>query len=40
MKKGDVKVEEEDGWVLQISEERSRELEKKNDTWRWVGKEN
>ncbi|KAK1299366.1 18.2 kDa class I heat shock protein [Acorus calamus] len=36
MKKEEVKVEVEDGRVLQISGERSREKEEKNDTWHRV----
>lgn len=33
LKKEEVKVEMEEGWVLQISGEKSREKEEKNDTW-------
>ncbi|KAL2529752.1 17.6 kDa class I heat shock protein 3 [Forsythia ovata] len=33
LKKEEVKVEVEDGNILQISGERSREKEEKNDTW-------
>nr|AKP06197.1 small heat shock protein 2 [Eriobotrya japonica] len=36
IKKEEVKVEVEDGRVLQISGERSREQEEKNDTWHRV----
>ncbi|KAK1321581.1 17.3 kDa class I heat shock protein [Acorus calamus] len=36
LKKEEVKVEVEDGRVLQISGERSREKEEKNDTWHRV----
>ncbi|XP_074308185.1 17.4 kDa class I heat shock protein-like [Silene latifolia] len=36
LKKEEVKVEVEDGKVLQISGERSRENEEKNDTWHRV----
>ncbi|PWA45859.1 class I low-molecular-weight heat-shock protein [Artemisia annua] len=36
LKKEEVKVEVEDGKVLQISGERSRENEEKNDTWHSV----
>ncbi|KAG8390086.1 hypothetical protein BUALT_Bualt01G0046900 [Buddleja alternifolia] len=36
LKKEEVKVEVEDGSVLQISGERSREKEEKNDTWHRV----
>ncbi|KAK9683424.1 hypothetical protein RND81_10G140100 [Saponaria officinalis] len=36
VKKEEVKVEVEDGRVLQISGERSREKEEKNDTWHRV----
>ncbi|PWA42616.1 heat shock protein 18 [Artemisia annua] len=36
LKKEDVKVEVEDGKVLQISGERSRENEEKNDSWHRV----
>ncbi|KAM1069529.1 hypothetical protein ACFX13_001461 [Malus domestica] len=36
IKKEEVKVEVEDGRVLQISGERSREQEDKNDTWHRV----
>ncbi|KAL2926344.1 17.6 kDa class I heat shock protein 3 [Bienertia sinuspersici] len=36
IKKEEVKVEVEDGKVLQISGERSREQEEKNDTWHRV----
>ncbi|MFS7958062.1 17.6 kDa class I heat shock protein [Helianthus anomalus] len=36
MKKEEVKVEVEEGRVLQISGERSREQEEKNDTWHRV----
>ncbi|OVA17732.1 Alpha crystallin/Hsp20 domain [Macleaya cordata] len=33
LKKEELKVEVEDGRVLQISGERNREMEEKNDTW-------
>ncbi|KAL3650214.1 hypothetical protein CASFOL_006617 [Castilleja foliolosa] len=36
MKKDEVKVEVEDGSILQISGGRSKELEEKNDTWHRV----
>ncbi|XP_076903694.1 17.6 kDa class I heat shock protein-like [Bidens hawaiensis] len=36
LKKEEVKVEVEDGRVLQISGERSKEQEEKNDTWHRV----
>ncbi|PIA30698.1 hypothetical protein AQUCO_05400062v1 [Aquilegia coerulea] len=36
IKKEEVKVEVEEGRVLQISGERSKELEEKNDTWHRV----
>jgi HSP20 family protein len=36
LKKEEVKVEVEDGNVLQISGERNKEQEEKNDKWHWV----
>ena len=36
LKKEEVKVEIEDGWVLQISGERSQEQEEKSDMWHRV----
>ncbi|KAL5747843.1 hypothetical protein ACOSP7_024858 [Xanthoceras sorbifolium] len=40
LKKEEVKVEVEEGKVLQISEERSKEKEEKNDRWHRVERSN
>ncbi|KAE7998685.1 hypothetical protein FH972_003204 [Carpinus fangiana] len=36
LKKEEVKVQVEEGRVLQISGEKSREQEEKNDKWHWI----